>query len=162
MKSSPRSIGPTRRALALLAAGAVFASFATLAAAAPSPAQHFSLVPVGAEPLKNGFVEVIHPDGSQVYAHHVYHLTGARSDQSYEVVISIWASSLACAGDPAFVLPAAVVVTNPSGNGEEDVVFAPELLDALGLRGLTIGGTVTLLRAGSPAYTTGCRAIELD
>jgi hypothetical protein len=54
------------------------------------------------------------------------------------------------------------VDTNPAGNGEADVVFAPELLDALGLRGLTIGGNITLLRDGSPAYTTGRRAIELD
>jgi hypothetical protein len=54
------------------------------------------------------------------------------------------------------------VDTNPAGNGEADVVFTPELLDALGLRGLTIGGNITLLRDGSPAYTTGRRAIELD
>jgi hypothetical protein len=121
-----------------------------------------TLVPLTDEPLRAGFVEVIHPDGPQVYAHHVYQLNGARSDLSYEVVISTWASNLVCADDPAFVLPAAVVDTNPSGNGEADVVFAPELLDALGLRGLTTGGTVTLFREGSPACTTGCQVIQLD
>ena len=162
MNASARSAGAARRALALLAAGVVVASFATWAAAAPFPAQHFALVPVGGEPLKNGFVEVIHPDGPQVYAHQVYHLTGARSDQSYEVVISIWTSNVACAGDPAFVLPAAEVVTNAAGNGQADAVFEPELLDALGLRGLTIGGNVTLFRDGSPAYTIGCEVIQLD
>jgi hypothetical protein len=149
-------------ALALLVSVAVAASFATLAAAAPSPAQHFSLVPLGGEPLRKGFVEVIHPNGPQVYAHHVYKLNGARSNQSYGVVISIWTSNVQCAGDPAFVLPAAVVDTNPSGNGEADVVFAPELLDALGLRGLTIGGDITLFRDGAPAYSTGCKEIQLD
>lgn len=97
-----------------------------------------------------------------MYARHVYQLTGARSHQSYEVVISIWTSSLACAGAPTYVLPVAAVVTNESGNGLADAVHAPELLAALGLRGVTIGGEVTFLHAGSPAYTTGCRVVQLD
>jgi hypothetical protein len=150
------------RVLAALATGVVTASFATFAAAAPLPAQHFSLMPLGAEPLQQGFVEVIHPDGPEVYAHHVYQLNGARSKQTYAVVISIWTSSLTCSDDPQFVLPAAVVVTNSSGNGNADVVLDPELVAALGLRGLTIGGNVTLFHDGSPAYTTGCKVIQLD
>ena len=154
--------GSWRRALAVLVVGVVAASFAAIAAAEPFPAQHFALMPLGGEPLRNGFVEVIHPDGPQVYAHQVYHLNGARSNQSYEVVISIWTSNVACAGDPAFVIPAAVVDTNASGNGEADAVFAPELLDALGIRGLTIGGNVTLFHEGSPAFTNGCQVIQLD
>jgi hypothetical protein len=40
------------------------------------------------------------------------------------------------------VLP--VVSTNTAGNGRADAVDTPELLGALGLRGLTIGGSVTL------------------
>ena len=151
-----------RRALVALAAGLVTAWFATLAGAAPSPAQHFPLVPVGDEPLKEGFVEVIHPDGPEVYARHVYQVNGAGINQSYEVVISIWTLSLACSDAPEFVLPVAVVVTNASGNGHADVVHAPELLAALGLRGLTIGGNVTLYHGGAPAYTTGCKVIQLD
>ena len=95
----------SRRALALLAVSAVTASAATVAAAAPLAAQHFPLMPLGNEPLQQGFVQVIHPNGPQVYAHHVYQLNGARSDQSYQVVISIWTSDLACSGDPQFVLP---------------------------------------------------------
>jgi hypothetical protein len=162
MKAWSFITGRTGRVAVLLAACMATMSVATSAAGAPAPAQHFSLVPVGGELLRNGFVEIIHPDGPQVYAHHVYQLNRARSNQSYEVVISIWTSNLACAGDPAFVLPAAVVETNPSGNGEADVVFAPELLDALGLRGLMIGGNITLSHDGWPAYTTGCRVIQLD
>ena len=151
-----------RRALALLAVGVLTAAAATLAAAAPIPARHFALMPLGGEPLQEGFVEVIHPNGPQVYTHHVYKLNGARSDQSYQVVISIWKSNLACSGDPQFVLPAAVLVTNASGNGEADAVFDPALVAALGLRDLTIGGEVTLLREGSPAYTTGCQVVQHD
>ena len=155
-------MGPSGRALAVVAAGVAAASFATLAAGASFPAEHFSLVPVGAEPLQEGFVQVIHPDGPEVYARHVYQLNGARSNQSYEVVISIWTSNLECSDDPQFVLPVAVVDTNASGNGHADVVHDPELLAMLGLRGLTIGGNVTLFHEGSPAYSTGCQVIQLD
>jgi hypothetical protein len=150
------------RALALLAVAAVTASAATSAVAAPIPAQHFPFVPMGSEPLQKGFVQVIHPEGPQIYARHVYQLNGARRDQSYQVVISIWTSSLTCSGDPQFVLPAAVLVTNASANGEASAVFDPELVAALGLRGLTIGGNVTLVREGSAAYTTGCQVLQLD
>ena len=152
-----------RRAVpAALVTAVALASFATAAASTPFPAQHFSLTPVGGEPLHKGFVEVIHPEGPRVYARHVYQLTGARSHQSFEVMISIWTSSLACAGAPMYVLPVATMVTNEAGNGHADAVHDPELLAALGLRGLTIGGEVTLLRDGSPAYTTGCRVVHLD
>lgn len=162
MKAWTRITGPSPRALAVLAAGVVTASFATFATAASFPAQHFSLMPVGSEPLQEGFVEVIHPEGPQLYARHVYELNGARIHESYNVVISIWTSSLACSDDPDLVLPVAIVVTNASGNGRADALHDPELLAALGLRGLTIGGTVTLLHEASPAYTTGCKVIQLD
>ena len=152
-----------RRAVpAALVTAVALASFATAAASTPFPAQHFSLTPVGGEPLHTGFVEVIHPEGPRVYARHVYQLTGARSHQSYEVVISIWTSSFACNGAPTFVLPVAAVVTNESGNGHADVVHDPELLAALGLRALTIGGEVVLLRDGTPAFATGCQIVQLD
>jgi hypothetical protein len=78
------------------------------------------------------------------------------------VFISIWTSSLGCSGDAALVLPVAVLATNGSGNGHAEAVHDPELLAALGLRGLTIGGMVTLSRQGSPAYATGCEVIQLD
>ena len=162
MNTRSRIKGSPRRAVAALVAGVVVASTATLASAASPPAQHFPLVPVGGEPLQQGFVEVIHPNGPEVYAHHVYLLNGARTNQSYDVVISIWTSSLACADAPTFVLPGAALDTNGSGNGEADAVYAPELLTALGLRDRTIGGVVTLFSEGSQSYTTGCQVIRLD
>jgi hypothetical protein len=152
----------SRRALALLAAGVVAAAASTLAVAAPIPAEHFPLAPLGGEPLQEGFVEVIHPNGPQVYTRHVYKLNGARSDQSYQVVISIWASNTNCSGDPQFVIPAAVLSTNAAGNGKADAVFDPDLMTTLGLRDLTTGCIATLLREGSPAYTTGCQAVQHD
>jgi hypothetical protein len=129
--------------------------------AEPFPAQHLALAAMGAEPLRTGFVEVIHPEGPEVYAHQLYALNGASPHESYLVVISIWTSSLTCSGGSIVEIPAALMVTNASGNGRSDVVFTPEMVS--GLRNLTISATVTLLKAGtSPAYTTGCRVLELD
>ena len=62
----------TRGAAVALLVSAMVASFAALAVAETVPAQHFPLVPVGGEPLKSGFAEVIHPNGPQIYARHVY------------------------------------------------------------------------------------------
>lgn len=156
--------GSRRHALTLLAAGTVAASLATIAAAASTgfPAQHLPLASVNGEPLASGFVEVIHPNGPEIYARHEYALNGADENVSYEVMISIWTSNLTCSGAPLVVIPAAVLVTNSSGNGHASVVHTPEQLAALGIRGLTIGGQVTMLRDGTPSYTTGCRVIELD
>jgi hypothetical protein len=152
----------TRNAAVALLVSAIVASYAALAAAESLPAQHFPLVPVGGEPLKSGFAEVIHPNGPQIYAHHVYQLNGAESDRSYDVSISIWTESLTCSDEPTFVLPAVSLVTNASGNGRADVIFDPEQVAALGLRGIVIGGNVTVSREGTPAYATGCKVIELD
>ena len=118
-------------------------------------------MPLGDEPLQRGFVEVIRerPPGLPTPC-----LQAERdeSDRSCQVVISIWTSNLTCSGDPQFVLPSAVLVTNASRNGQADAVFDPELVAALGLRDLTIGGNVTLVRDGSPAYAIGCQVIQHD
>lgn len=151
------------RTLALIAVSLVVASpLAPVASADPFPAQHFPLAPVADAPLAGGFVEVIHPNGPQVYARHVYQVQGAEPNQSYAVVISIWTSNVTCSGAPAIEIPAAVLATNGVGNGHADVVHTPEMLESLGIRGLTIGGKVTLLQGASPVYTTGCKVIQLD
>lgn len=137
-------------------------SIVALVPAAPFPAQRYPLAPIGGEPLESGFVENIHPNGPQIYARHVYVLNGARSNESYDVFISIWTSNVECSGAPGFVLPVAVLETNVTGNGRADVVHTPEQLDALRIRGLTIGGEVTFVRGGSLAYATGCQVVELD
>lgn len=146
----------------VVAASVVAALGAVLATAAPLPAQHFPLAPVAGEPLHDGFAEIIHPDGPEVYARHVYQVNGAGSNETYAVVISIWTTSLECTGNPTFVLPAAELETNGAGNGRAEVVFGPKLVASLGLRGLTIGGDITLRRNESPAFATGCKVVKLD
>ena len=41
------------------------------------PSQHIPLHPVGTAPLTTGFVENIHANGPNVYAHEVYVVAGA-------------------------------------------------------------------------------------
>jgi hypothetical protein len=154
--------GPTRRTLTAFVMTVVAASFGTQVAAAPFPAQHFDLSPVGGEPLRSGFAEVIHPDGPNIYARHVYQLHGARSDETYQVWVHIWTDDLGCAGPTPYHLPVAELATNSAGNGHAAVVHTPEDLALLGLGDQAIGGEVTVELDGTVAYTTGCAVIRLD
>jgi hypothetical protein len=149
---------------ALLALCSIAVSLPALAAAAAQspPAQQFPIGPNGGGARVNGFVEVIHANGPEVFAHHVYELKGADSDQAYQVVVSIWTSNTTCSGAAALRIPVALVVTNASGNGNADVVFDPETVAALGILGLTIGGEVAFHRDGLAEYTTGCQVMRLD
>jgi hypothetical protein len=97
---------------------------------------HIELAPLASAPLSSGFVQNIHANGPNVYAHEIYQLNGAEPSSSFQVVLSIWTANTSCSGEPALQLPTAVVTTNGAGNGLADVVFTPA--DADGLRGLTV------------------------
>jgi hypothetical protein len=62
--------------------------------------QHYDLSPVSGAPLRSGFVENIHANGPNVYAHENYVVNGASANTSYQVVLSIWTSNLTCSGNP--------------------------------------------------------------
>jgi hypothetical protein len=121
---------------------------------------HYPLLPVSGAPLRNGYVENIHANGPNVYAHEVYALNGADSDASFEVSLSIWMSNTSCAGTPDLQLSTATVSTNDAGNGLAQAIFTPE--QAGGLRGHTVSAMWTLLGGDSPAYQTGCEVLTLD
>jgi hypothetical protein len=123
-------------------------------------AAHIALTPIGGAPLTSGFVENIHANGPNVYAHELYQLNGAEPNSSYQVVLSIWTTNTSCSGQPALQLPTAVVVTNAAGNGLADAVFTPE--DADGLRGLTVSARWTVWNGATATYVTHCEIISLD
>ena len=54
----------------------------------------------------------------------------------------------------------ATIRTNAAGNGAADHVFTPA--DAASIRGLLLGGKWQLVEAGTPVYTSGCEAVQLD
>jgi len=109
--------------------------------------------------IRSGFVENIHADGPDVYAHEQYILNGGEPGTTYQVVLKIFPGDPTCSGNP-IVIPTASLRTNAAGNGTAYHVFTPE--DADGLRGLTVGGMWFLVDGGSPAYATACAQVELD
>src|SRR2546428_11755446 len=121
---------------------------------------HYALSPIGDASLRSGFVENIHANGPNVYAHEIYQLNGAGANSSYQVMLSIWSANLTCSGEPQLQLGTAVVVTNPAGDGVGQAVFTPEQAD--GLRGLTVSAMWTLFDGNTPTYQTGCEVVQLD
>ena len=75
---------------ATLALGAVALTLAPSALAdAVYHSAHIALTPVGASPLRSGFVENVHPNGPNVFAHEQYVLNGAVPNMTYTVTIHI-------------------------------------------------------------------------
>jgi hypothetical protein len=116
-----------------------------------------------ARPLLSGqFVENIHADGPNVFAHELYVLNGATPNSSYQVMLSIWVSNLACSESPALTIHPADLQTNASGNGQADRVFTPQNVEQAGLLGQTVSATWLLSAGGSPGYQTGCEVVTLN
>lgn len=121
---------------------------------------HIAFSPVGEAPLTSGFVQNIHANGPNVYAHEIYQLNGAEPSTSYEVVLSIWTSNTSCSGGPTLQLATGELTTNPAGNGRTDIVFTPAA--AGGLRGLTVSASWTAWNGTTAIYATGCEVVSLD
>ena len=120
---------------------------------------HIALAPISGAPLRSGFVENIHANGPNVFAHEQYVVNGAEADASYQVVLMIFPGDTACASSP-ITIPTAVITTNAAGNGNAYHVFTPA--DAEGLHGLTVGGMWVLAREGMPEYASSCAVVHLD
>jgi hypothetical protein len=149
----------TMRTLLCLIAIFVALPVTTANADAVYPSQHIPLHPIGTAPLTTGFVENIHANGPNVYAHEVYVVAGAVPRTSYDVTISLYVQDPACSTTP-LTLHTATLTTNASGSGRADVFFSPA--DADGLRGASHGAIWSLSVSGAPVYQTGCSTIVLD
>jgi hypothetical protein len=121
--------------------------------------QHIALAPTGAAPLRSGFVENIHADGPNVFAHEQYVVNGARPNTSYQVVLMAFPGDTTCSASP-ITIPTAMLATNTAGNGNAYHVFTPA--DAEGLHGLTLGGKWLLMNGNTVEYATSCATIRLD
>jgi hypothetical protein len=119
---------------------------------------HIALMPVGSAPLRTGFVENIHANGPNVFAHEEYVLNGAMPKTSYTVTIHVFASS-GCM-NALFNLDTATLTTNAAGNGTAEKVFTPA--DVGSLANSTIYAYWTVSMGGSITYMTACQTIQLD
>jgi hypothetical protein len=120
---------------------------------------HYDLTVVDAAPLRSGFVENIHANGPNVYAHEQYALNGAAPNTTYQVVLMIFPLDTTCSSTPMSI-PTATIQTNAAGNGVSYFVFTPA--DAGGLRGETVGAIWTVSAGSAPNYETACETIVLD
>jgi hypothetical protein len=100
----------------LLAAALVMTAVAVAAPLAAADAvyhsKHIALNPIGGAPLRSGFVENIHADGPQVYAHELYVLNGAEPDTAYQVTLLLYPFDASCVSD-VVPIPTASFQTNP-------------------------------------------------
>ncbi len=152
---------PSRTSKLLLAAALTVSALAFAAPLATADAvyhsQHIELVPVGASPLESGFVENIHPNGTEIYAHELYVLNGAEPSRTYQVTLHIFGDT-ACSGVLA-ALPTAQLVTNANGNAAADIALTPAAVGPL--RGSTLGVFWRVVSATS-SYRTACSTVVLD
>jgi opacity protein-like surface antigen len=122
--------------------------------------QHISLTPVAAGEAGSGFVENIHANGPNIYAHEQYSLNNGSPLTTYEVLIHLSAPADTTCSAPFLVLTTASFTTNVAGNGSANHVFTPT--DAGPLRGATWRAYWTLETPAGVAYTTSCQTIVLD
>jgi hypothetical protein len=132
----------------------------TASADAVYHSQHVDLHPVAGAPLHSGFVENIHVNGPQIYAHEVYVLNGAQPNTTYQVALYIYPFSTDCSAEPVAV-PTAMLTTNGSGNGKAQAYFLPADVPP-DLRGADHGLIWQLSSGGTVAYETSCSSVTLD
>ena len=147
------------RSILVAAALAVVLAPAALADAVYH-SSHIALVPVGSAPLQSGFVENIHPNGPNVFAHEEYVLNGAVPDTTYTVTIHISGAADTTCSSPFLNLDTATFTANAAGNGSADKVFTPADVD--GLANSTVHAYWTVSTGGTVAYATACQTIRLD
>jgi hypothetical protein len=122
--------------------------------------EHLPLVAVGGAPLKQGFVENIHPNGSQVYAHEIYSLKGALPNTNYQVFLLVHLGDPGCDASSATNFGSTDLTTNARGNGTADrfITSVPAAIrnQTHGVRWeyRTFSGTL--------AYQTSCTTVTLD
>jgi hypothetical protein len=154
--------------LRLFAAGA----FALLAAATLSSeawadrvyhSEHLDLIAVGGAPLKSGFVENIHPNGQEVYAHEIYSVKGAAPGTTYLVYLLVHLGDPGCDATSATNFGSTELQTNAAGNGTADR-FIPAVPDAIRnqTHGVRWEVTTVINNVETLTYRTACTNVTLD
>ena len=122
--------------------------------------EHLPLVAVGGAPLHSGFVENVHPNGSQVYAHEIYSLKGAVPNTTYQVFLLAHLGDPGCDASTATNFGFTELTTNAAGNGTADR-FIPSVPEAI--RNQTHGVRWEVrTTSGTLVYETACTNVTLD
>ena len=153
-------MGKLTRASVLAAAAVALVLPASASADRVYHSEHLALVSVGGAPLHHGFVENIHPNGPQVYAHEIYSLKGVLANTTYHVFLLVHLGDPGCDGSTATNFGSTELTTNAGGNGTADR-FIPSA--PLEIRNQTHGVRWEVrLSDGTLVYRTACTNVTLD
>ncbi|QNN51808.1 hypothetical protein [Nocardioides mesophilus] len=145
---------------ALLLTGTVMSPVAA-SADATYHSTHIVLSPSPGTSGGSGFVENIHANGPNIFAHEQYHLQHATADTSYTVTLHIYGPDTTCSAALPQDVEAATLTTNAAGNASGRHVFSPQ--DAAVLpKGVPLGVIWTMSAGADQTYTSSCQTIILD
>jgi hypothetical protein len=151
-----------RRVCAFVAAAGALLLPAYASADSVYHSEHLPLVSVGGAPLHHGFVENIHPNGPQVYAHEIYTLKGALPNTTYQVFLLVHLGDPGCDSSVATDFGPTALTTNAAGNGTADRFIFPSSVP-LEIRNQTHGVRWEVrLPNGTLVYQTACTNVTLD
>jgi hypothetical protein len=151
-----------RIAIAVVAAAAFVLAAGTATADQYFHTSHAALSPIGSAPLRSGFVNDIHTNGSTISAQERYQLNGAMPDTTYTVALHLSLTDPTCTVVNA-VRPTATFTTNAAGNGEADFTFyqtgpwppvTPPTPRTIYIRWVVTDAT-------GPQYQTDCVAVSI-
>jgi len=124
--------------------------------------EHLPFAAVGGAPLDHGFVQNIHANGPQVYAHEIYSLKGALPGTTYQVFLLVHLGDPGCDSSAATDFGSTALTTNAAGNGTADR-FIPTAAVPAGIRNQTHGVRWEVRTAGGTlVYRTACTNVTLD
>lgn len=121
--------------------------------------EHVTLHPAAGAPLRSGFVENVHPNGPQYFAHERYQLNGAIPHASFQATLHIYGTS-GCTGG-FFPFPTVVLHTNGAGNGEADEDLPLSAVPPSN-HNVTLWITWNLGDPDAPTYVTNCTRVSND
>ena len=122
--------------------------------------EHLALV--AADGTQHGFVQNIHPNGPQVYAHEIYSLKRASANTSFQVFLLVHLGDPGCDASTAANFGFTELTTNGRGNGTADR-FIPTVTVPLAIRNQTHGVRWEVrLPDGTVVYRTACTNVTLD
>ena len=151
-----------RFVLVFAAAVAVTAAPAALADAVYH-SEHMKLRSVAGAPLRSGFVQNIHPNGPNVYAHEIYVLNGAEPNTTYQVVLRVDLFDPSCSGGDAVAFRTTELTTNRAGNGRAELVLTPADIPGPVRNNTTAHGVYwQVFKGGMLVYQTDCTEVLLD
>ena len=121
--------------------------------------QHLPLVTADSSRIPSGFVENVHPNGSEIYAHEIYSLRGALPGTTYQVFLLVHLGDPECDSVEATNFGSTDLTTNAAGNGTADrfIDSAPEAV-----RHQTHGVRWEVTLDGMLVFETECTAVTLD